>query len=282
MTRVVTAMDERNLRQIDVGQALADAENALRDFLVNLLEAKYGDEWPTSCGLSAEKVDAWRQRQADERVRLRTGNPDERLIYYADFRDLLIIIRRLWGAELKAALEDKAEIEVFLNLLGNYRNPDAHRRELMPHQRALAVGISGEIRTRLVRYRSKMETRDDVYPRIEAVRDSIGTQLLPPRLSGVAQAIVHPGDTVDFVITATDPFGDPLQFALTPPGHHHEPMPWQDSHTPSFRFDESHVEEHFGINLWIKSPRKFHAAVWYDAYATIAYIVRPKPCSSSG
>ena len=32
----------------------------------------------------------------------------------------------------------------------------------------------GEIRTRLIRYRSKLETSEDYFPKIESARDSLG------------------------------------------------------------------------------------------------------------
>ena len=38
-------------------------------------------------------------------------------------------------------------MEVWLDELEKLRNPDAHRRELLPHQKQLAAGIAGETGT---------------------------------------------------------------------------------------------------------------------------------------
>jgi hypothetical protein len=120
-----------------------------------------------------------------------------------------------------------------------------------------------------------METKDDIYPRIELIRDSLGTQLLPPMLSGLATPVVRPGDVVDLVITATDPHGESLLFGLTPPGCHTDNQLWQEDHTFQFRFHDNHVTERFGIKLWVKTKRPFHAWGWYDDCASIVYVVRP-------
>lgn len=59
-------------------------------------------------------------------------------------------------------------MEVFLTELEKLRDPEAHRRELMPHQKALAYGISGEIRTQITRFRSEQDTGESYFPRIES------------------------------------------------------------------------------------------------------------------
>jgi hypothetical protein len=45
-------------------------------------------------------------------------------------------------------------MDVFVSELGKLRDPDAHRRELLPHQKHLVYGIAGEVRTRITRYAS--------------------------------------------------------------------------------------------------------------------------------
>ena len=88
-------------------------------------------------------------------------------------------------------------MDVWLSELEKLRDPEARRRELLPHQKHLAIGISGEIRNRLIRYRSKQETSEDYYPRIESVRDSLGNIWTPekshPAILGKLDGIVTGG-----------------------------------------------------------------------------------------
>lgn len=112
-------------------------------------------------------------------------------------------------------------MEVWLSALERLRDPDAHRRELLPHQKHLALGIEGEIRNRLVRFRSEQETAEDYFPRIESVRDGLGN-IWTPDVNMVSRfhstdMNLRPGDTVEFVITARDPLDGRLEYGIRKP-----------------------------------------------------------------
>ena len=156
--------------EIDITQTLKDTENALRDFIANVLSKKFGQNWIEQCGVTQERLQKWQERKDAEYKRQKFGTVDERLIYYADFYDLETMLNKHWS-DFSEALGEWKTMKVWLEELGRLRDPDAHRRELLPHQKHLAIGIAGEIRTRLVRYRSKQETGEDYYPRIESAMD---------------------------------------------------------------------------------------------------------------
>lgn len=197
---------------------------------------------------------------------------EERLLYYADFYDLKTNLDKHWEGEFSVALSKKSTFNVLLEELENLRNPDAHRRELLPHQKALAVGIAGEIRTRLIRYRSKMETAAGCFPRIETVRDSVGNLYLPNK-TGRSTVNLRPGDSIDFVVTASDPLGEPLLYGMSLQPSHHGPSSWQKLN--SFRWDVVAVGAPFGVYFWIKTGREHHAHDGYDDMLMSAYDVLP-------
>lgn len=146
--------------EMDVTQALKDAENSLRDFIASVLQNKLGDNWAEHCGVTPERITKWRERKETESKRQEAGVTDERLIYYADFYDLATMLKKHW-THFAPALGDQRTMDVWLSELEKLRDPDAHRRELLPHQKHLVLGISGEIRNRLVRFRSKQEMAED-------------------------------------------------------------------------------------------------------------------------
>jgi len=164
-------------------------------------------------------------------------------------------------------------MEVWLDELGRFRDPDAHRRELLPHQKHLAVGIAGEIRTRLVRYRSKQETSEDYFPRIESVRDNFGN-LFPsePGSYVLTETILRPNDIIDFVITASDPCDAQLEYGIRTNIDHN--TSWQKENSFSIRI-EKYVRKNFIVSLYIKSPRKMRASGDYDDYVEFYYTVLP-------
>ena len=209
-------MTQSDSSPADISQALRDAENALRDFIASELSRLFGASWEDGSGVSPERLAKWRERKAVEAKRQESGVVDERLIYYADFYDLRTILKKHWSEVFSSALGDWKTIDVYLAELEKLRDPDAHRRELLPHQKQLALGISGEIRTRIVRYRSKRDTSDDVFPRIESARDSLGNMWIPDN-SGLdvwTKMTLRVGDQVQFVVTARDPEDAPLEYSM--------------------------------------------------------------------
>jgi hypothetical protein len=259
---------------LDLTQALKDAENALRDFIATSLQKKFGADWVKQCGVSADRVEKWNERKAAEAKRQESGTVEERILYYAEFYDLPKILKKHWD-NFSPALGDWKTIEVFLEELGRLRDPDAHRRQLLPHQQHLAIGISGEIRTRLIRYRSKQETPEDYFPRIECVRDNIGNIYTPgPGAVTVrSEAILRVGDLVEFVVTASDPMGANLLYRLDYGAG--MTTGWQDSNILAVRLTDKHVGKTVRLETLIKSPRQFHAHAEWDEFVQFVYTVLP-------
>ena len=128
---------------------------------------------------------AGRLRKSEEERRQEAGVVDERLLYDADFYDLKTILKKHWQGDFSDALGEWRRFEVLFDELAHYRDPDAHRRKLLPHQQSLVLGIAGDIRSRLVRWHSRRETVADCFPRIESARDSLGYLWISPRARGV-------------------------------------------------------------------------------------------------
>ena len=228
---------------MDVSQALSDAENSLRDFISSKLTASIGDDWIEKC-FDSEKVEKWNLRKTEEAKKQRSGSTEQRLIYYADFHELKFIINKRWDNDFKVVFDKKKELEVWLETLEGLRNADAHRRELMPHQKHLVVGISGEIRSRIVRYRSKMETGEDYFPRFESVRDSLGNIATAPVPRTIhTNATIRVGDQLDFIVTATDPQGGTVEYLLTNNNKGNERFKWQTNNSFSIKVTEAMISQ---------------------------------------
>ncbi len=257
---------------MDVTQALKDAENSLRDFINNVLQHKFGNNWVEKSGVSPERIQKWKERQSQA-----GGAVEERLIYYADFYDLKTILKKHWSEVFSQVFGDWKTMDVGLSELEKLRNPDAHRRELLPHQKYLALGISGEIRTRLVRYRSKQETSEDYFPRIESVVDNFGNNWTPGinKLRTLdTNTFLRPGDLVEYVVTATDPLGDELEFGLGL-STNVSAIRWQKSNVLSFTILDEHVRRKFIVTINIRSPREYHASIGFDERIEIVYDILP-------
>jgi hypothetical protein len=259
--------------EVDITQALKDTENTLRDFIAEVMTRKHGDDWFSKSGLSPDRVEKWKQRKAEEEKKQRFGAVEARLIYYADFYDLKTILHKNWSGEFSDALGDWRTIEVWLDHLEDLRNPDAHRRELLPHQKHLALGIEGEIRGRLVRYRSKLETEYDYFPRIESIRDNYGNVYSSGDIPMFfAQTVLRPGDKLELVITARDPLDENLLYRLQPEDNSSE---WVESNSFLYTVTPNDIGAMSRVRMSIKSKREYHAYGSYDASVTFHYKILP-------
>ena len=263
-------MDEKAM---DVSQALKDTENSLRDFIAFVLREAFADEWVDKCGVSPDRVEEWKERKTVEERRQKLGAVEERLLYYADFYDLETILGKHWHRFFEALGKEK-RFMVFLREMGRLRDPDAHRRELLPHQKHMLLGIAGDIRTRIVRYRSKRETSEDYYPRIESARDSLGNiYTLGKSVSLNTGYRLRVGDCLEFVIAATDPLGEPLEYRLNVGGT--VTIPWQGRHSMQLTIAERHVRKRLAVVLQVRSQREYHAKMHYDDRVIFNYEVLP-------
>lgn len=262
---------------MDTTQSLRDTENSLRDFIGHILRRKFGEAWVDKCGVTNDRIEVWRQRKIVEEQRQESGVVEERLLYYADFYDLRTILEKHWS-EFADALGDWKTMRVLLSELEKLRDPDAHRRELLPHQKYLAMGIAGEIRTRLIRYRSKQETSEDYFPRIESVRDSLGniwTPDHPTPFALITRMTLRVGDVLDFVVTASDPLGAELEYNVNI--NRGDLGPWQKSNTFLLTLSDSHIGKDVLITFFIRSSRDFHANnLGYDHAIMFIYDILPR------
>ncbi len=262
--------------QTEAVEAIRDVENLLRDFIAGVLENSFGSNWAEKSGVTPERIEKWKQRKENEQRRQEGGVVEPRIIYYADFYDLGTILKKNWE-KFTPALGDLKTIEVYLGELEKMRDAEAHGRDLLPHQKKLAIGIAGEIRTRLIRFRSKQETSEDYFPRIESVRDSIGNVWTPETGDGhnrFTKHILRPGDVIDFVVIASDPQGEELDYRLAV--DHDFSKQWQSSNVFRVTIDERHISTLFSVQLQIKSRRAHHAMKSYDDGVQFTYTVLPK------
>jgi len=201
---------------MDVESELKNLENSLRDFIAFTLDRRYGDDWMSALQVSADRISRWRDRQKSEQKRLTTNALETRILYYADFYDLRHIISKHWDDGFAEAFGDKKTLEVLLTEMEKLRDPNAHRRELHEYQKHLIIGVSGELRTRIMKSRGKREVPDDYFPVIEAVADSLGNKASN---TAYAQPIcaatpVRVRDEVEIQVFSSDPLGGNLEFSI--------------------------------------------------------------------
>lgn len=264
---------------MDANMALKDAENALRDFIEEILSEKLGQSWLDKCGVTPERIEKWKERKEEEQKKLAAGNIEPRLLYYADFYDLETILSKHWSL-FSPCFGDWKTMEVYLGKMGDFRNPDAHRRQLLPAQEQLLCGISGEIRNAITNYRSKRALADEFFPRIEYVQDSLGN--VCKGSGGIVNTgrTLRPGDKVTFTVTAWDPLGEPLEYQGCVRVAFRIAA-WSLSNVMEWVVSESDIGRTAVVSIEIRSSRQYHASLNSDDQASLMYAVVPRPSQAS-
>lgn len=244
---------------------LKEVENALR-----LLIERVGMD---NLVIRARDLNSWRERRARDLAQRGAGFPEDRLLYYADIADLKTIITKEsnWPLFDKALL-NRTEIGVLLDILRRIRNPDAHNRELSGYEQSLAIGISGEIRTRITRYLGRMDSPDTFFPQILSFQDSLGT-------SPGSQPTLRVGDEVEFIVDALDPLGEDLEyrFIISRPGQSGPEQAWGPDNRFRWKVIEANISASIVAAVYVRSARQHHAFGDFDASRNFNYSVLPGP-----
>lgn len=260
---------------MDYSQALKDAENSLRDFIEFIMVRKYGSDWYEKSGLSSDRITRCRERQKEEENKSGTIVPYERLTYYMMFEELKTIVDKNWNGEFKKAFGNTTKFNAYWDILSDYRNPDAHRRELLPHQQALVEGVSGEVRTMITRYRSNLDEADGYFPRFESIRDSLGnTWIAGDSFALFTEMTLRPGDTLELSATASDPFDGDLQYAF--PVNGNAPEKWSRESNVIIDITDKDIGTQFRVDILLRSMREYHASKLSDDRVAFYYHVLPK------
>lgn len=242
---------------MEINQALKEFENSLRDLINTILTNAKGQNWFNNCGLSENRINSW--MESKEREHKRIKNSDERVIYYSEFFDLKEIIKKNWETEFCNIFKSKKEFEILFDILEQYRNSEAHRRELLPYQKHLILGASGKMRTEITKYFSQMETGESYYPRFEHIQDNLNNNWVRGKSKTInTNFTLRVGDKLEFTLTATDPLDEELLFTILPNSVPYK-YEWKISNSFEVDIEERHVGEILWITVAVKSNREFHA-----------------------
>jgi len=255
---------------MEIARELKDTDNALREFVAAVLARNLGEDWISKSGLDANRIELWRNKKAEAETQVQPMSGAEHPVFYAPFSDIIELVRLHWDVEFYAAFSDLSITESFLRTLEKYLDPDLGRRELFIFQKHLVLGITGEIRSRITAYRSLLEVGKEGFPRIESVKDSFGniwTTGKPMRIK--TNSTLRVGNVVEFIITASDPEQQPLQYRILG-------FKWESSNILRLTIEDKHVSRNTKVNITIRGNRKFHAyPLGYDDRVVFEYQILP-------
>lgn len=197
-------------KNIDVNEAMRDIENFLRNNIMYILKNKYDNDWEKHLGVSDERLAIWTSRKEEEKKRLNNQSIENRIIYYSDFYDLKTIIVKNWDI-FKDCFKERKIIEHQLSQLESFRNPNAHNRDILEHQKHLLIGYIGEIKNAIMNFKGSIEKKSTYFPEYESLNINGKTYKNPwANLKG----IFRPGDEIEIYVYATAPNTQKILYKL--------------------------------------------------------------------
>lgn len=238
----------------DVNQTLRAAENAMRDYLALILSRVHGPEWMTKSGIPLQTISEWQKT----RDRAMKENPaaEQRLLSYSNFSDLGPIFKANWP-HFESTFGERDRFLFGLRELRPLRNDEAHARGFLLHEKHLVLGFAGRIRVLIAQARSKMDSLDEHFPRIESIRDSLGFTWVP-RAGAPPKRRIHVGDQIEFTVTAIDPKNRPLEYCC----RWHSGPAWSKSPTFATVVPPEAVHRSWVMAIGIRTPDTSRVVLW--------------------
>lgn len=258
--------------------AIAIIETDLRELARSVLGEKFGAKWIEAV-LDTDAIAELEGRREEERKRRSPAIVVEDLIAYTHAYELQTMIERRW--ELFAtSLGKKREFTVLMDKVNDYRNAPAHSRELLPYERSLLEGIAGEVRTKVIAYRSSQAPDASYYPIIESVRDSFGTSASLRSPIHAADVTVtgrrlHVGDVVRFECRGWDPQSRKLTWVLSNIGAETIAKAAGSEVVIELVVRDQNVGAGFYPHIRVVSAGRYHRHEGYDQEVIFHYAVDP-------
>lgn len=218
-------------------------------------------------------------RFEEERKRRMPVKVPEDLLAYTHLYELRTLIEGHWQ-NFASALGEKREFSVLMGKVDDFRNAPAHSRELLPHEKVLLEGISGEIRTKVTLYLSEQSIDSMHYPVIESIRDSFGNvphHSLADSLIDSAYTNIHlqVGQIVNFEGRAWDPQGRELTWEWGVAFGKGDGTATGNDVTISWTVSEEDVGRSCHFLIQVTSTGPYHRFSSYDHRITFTYTVDP-------
>lgn len=255
--------------EIDCNSYLRDIENVLRTNIQFILKDKYGENWEKKLGVSENRINKWKERKEEEKKRLNGKELESRLLFYSDFYDLKEIISKNWDV-FENIFKNRKEFEYQLEMLESFRNPNAHNRDLLEHQKYLLVGIVGEIKSNILEYRGSIEKEDTYFLKVNSI--NINGKIYNNSHLVDLKKTLRKGDRLDITFYVSAPPNQKVFYSI------YKSENWQEEPHFIIEIDENDNIGDSSIIFLIKSDQEYHkinTIPQCDARFVVEYIVLP-------
>ncbi|MFJ5782127.1 hypothetical protein [Streptomyces hydrogenans] len=250
-----------------------EAINGIEASLRALINVVLGQSWPEKGSIDVESL---KQRRTEEAKRREGAAVESDLLAYTHIYELRKIITKNWET-FKPALSDRKRFDVFMDRIEDFRNVPMHSRELLPFERDLLSGISGELRNMVTIYRSQQGPDMNHYPAVDSLTDSFGNEHKNDSIANLTGLRLQVGHVVEFRCRGWDAQSRELTWTLQADQGPYTVLDTAIGDTVTLRWTvaESDVAENSAVRIKMTSSGKYHRMGSWDFSAKFFYAVDP-------
>ena len=175
-------------------------ENTLRKLIIDVL----GDADNSDYLIAKDLLDKWITKRTIAKEDNNGFLFEKRIIFYADFEDLDLIIDKNW-VNFSPILKDKKRFLVFFNEVIHFKKTIDKGRLLIQSQENLLSGIVMDLKNSITIYNNKNSLKDDYFIAINKISDNLGTSWVNSNSQKQIKPILKIGDEYELLIEANDP-----------------------------------------------------------------------------
>ena len=184
-------------------------ENTLKELIITIL----GDADNSEYKVPNNILTKWLKKRSIERDKNNGFLFEKRIIFYADFEHLILIINENWEL-FSPVLSDKKRFEVFFNEILYFKKVIDSGQSLIQSQENLLSGILIDLKNAITIYNNKENLVDDYFVSIQKISDNLGTSWTKSNSPEQKKPILKVGDAYELLIEANDPKDRKIEYQV--------------------------------------------------------------------
>lgn len=184
-------------------------ENTLKELIITIL----GDADDSEYKIPNNILTKWLKKRSIEREKNNGFLFEKRILFYADFEHLGLIIQENWK-EFSPVLNDKSRFSVFFNEVLQYKKVIDSGQSLIQSQENILSGIVIDLKNAITIYNNKENSVDDYFISIQKISDNLGTSWSKSNTSKQKKPVLKVGDEYELLIVANDPKDRKIEYQV--------------------------------------------------------------------
>jgi len=185
-------------------------ENTLRKLIIDVL----GDADESDYKIPKNISNKWFQKRTVEQDKNDGFLFEKRIIFYADFEHLGLVIDENWQ-KFASILGDKKRFLVFFNEVEHFKKIMNNGKDLIKSQEDLLSGIVSDLKNTITIYNNKHNSVDDYFITITKISDNLGTSWTNSNKENQEKPILKVGDAYELLVEANDPKDREIEYQLS-------------------------------------------------------------------